>query len=102
MDSEKLRKLDPVTSLKSQSQANSHLQKFIEFCIKHDLPHDPDLWEVNHIMDDLIDRFLVWMIKEEKNGEPLLLWENYLTGLRTYLEKKIRKDKHLLPFKSDP
>ena len=53
-------------------------------------------------MSDIIGKYFYWLITEEKNGKLLSSYRLCIGGLKTHLENKISKSKHLLIFNKDP
>jgi len=101
MNSSKLNYLCDVAERKNLSSLNSQVRKFVKFCELHELKSNPDEWDPQDFSEELIGKYVTWLINFGKNCQPLSSHQEYITGIRSYLEKKFRSVKGDLPFKKD-
>ena len=90
-----------VAERKNLSSLNSQVRKFVEFYELHELKSNPDEWDPQDFSEELIGKYVTWLINFGKNGQPLPSHQEYITGIQSYLEKKFRSVKGDLPFKKD-
>ena len=50
---------------------------------------------------EIVGKYSYWLITEGYKGGPLKSYRLYIGGLKTHLEIKFKKDKHLLVFNAD-
>ena len=81
----------------SNKTSNSHWNKFKHYCTKCELGN-PEEWCIYHFTKSLIGKFAKFIATTANGGQPLAHPEQYLTGVRYYLERKSEPNEHLLPF----
>ena len=72
---------------KNLGSLNFQVRKFVEFCKLHELKSNPDEWDPQDFSEELIGKYVTWLINFGKNGQPLPSHQECIISIRSYLEK---------------